>query len=341
MKAIVSYFPEFRTQVMKELAVIDAKQRKRFTDLISLVESPLEGIEANQKLLASKPVFIRHIFPVLAEGIATADKDETCARILEAVVPFCKIAPGEGFAVQCRLRGTELDWTAKDVEVFIGKHFDALGGIPVFADKRIINEDIWIISIFLYGNQFYAGFSRASQNLSSHSDEHRVLSRDSREISRAEKKLKEAINAFHIEVAGNGNALDMGASPGGWTKVLADYGFHVSAVDPGDLHESLRSHPRIKHYKARVENVRFDIPFEIIVNDMNVDPQITAEIMNNLAERLVSKGLAIVTLKLPFSDVDRSVRESLAILDKEYTLLHLRNLSHNRSEITAVIQRKN
>ena len=340
MNAIISYFPEFRTQAIKELAVLEGKPRKRFNDLITLIESPLDIQKALDTLLASKPVFIRHIMPVMAEGDIPVDKAEACAAILTAVAAFATIPAGSGFAVQCRLIATDFEWTAKDVEVHVGQHFDAQGGIPVFADNRIINEDIDIISIFIYKNHFYAGLSKASQNLSSHSDEHRVLSRKSREISRAEKKLKEAINTFRIEVTGNGHALDMGAAPGGWTKVLADYGFHVSAVDPGDLHESLRSHPNITHYKARVENVQFDVPFEIIVNDMNVDPQITAEIMNGLAERLVSKGLAVVTLKLPFSDVERSVSESLAILDAHYHLLHLRSLAHNRSEITALLQKK-
>ena len=340
MNAIVTYFPEYRTQVLKEIAVFGGKERRRFNDLISLVESPVETKEAIEKLLASKPIFLRHIMPVMAEGAVLLDKDETAIQILTAIAPYCMIQPGDGFAVQCRMIDFEAEWGAKDIEVFVGQHFDKLGGVPVFDDRHITNENINIISIFIYKEHFYAGFSRASENLSSHSDEHRILSRSSREISRAEKKLKEAINTFRIEVTGNGHALDMGASPGGWTKVLADYGFHVAAVDPGDLHESLRDHPNITHYKARVENVQFDVPFEIIVNDMNVDPQITSEIMNSLAERLVSKGLAVVTLKLPFYDVERSIRESVAILDEHYTVLHLRHLSHNRREITALLQKK-
>jgi len=343
MKAIVTYFPEYRTQVLKEIAVFEGKERRRFNDLTSLVESPLEVQESIDELLASKPIFLRHIMPVMAEGTVFPDKDVTSADILSAIAPYCTIQAGDSFAVQCRVidaETDETDWGAKDVEVFVGQHFDKLGGVPVFNDQRITNENIYIISIFIYKDRFYAGFSRATENLSSHSDEHRVLSRSSREISRAEKKLKEAINTFQIQVTGNGHALDMGASPGGWTKVLADYGFHVAAVDPGDLHESLRDHPNITHYKARVENVQFDVPFEIIVNDMNVDPQITSEIMNSLAERLVSKGIAVVTLKLPFYDVDRSIRESVAILDAHYEVLHLRHLSHNRREITALLQKK-
>ena len=343
MNAIVTYFPEYRAQVWKEIAVFDGKECRRFNHLISLIESPMDLSEAMDKLIASKPIFLRHIMPVLVEGESSPNKDETCAAIVSAIAPYCTIQESDGFAVQCRVLDAEkdeTDWGAKDIEVYVGQHFDKLGGVPVFHDHRIMNENIYIISIFIYKDRFYAGFSRAAQNLSSHCDEHRVLSRSSREISRAEKKLKEAINTFQIQVTGNGHALDMGASPGGWTKVLADYGFHVAAVDPGDLHPSLQSHPNITHYKARVENVQFDVPFEIIVNDMNVDPQITSEIMNSLAERLVSKGLAVVTLKLPFYDVERSIRESIAILDAHYEVLHLRHLSHNRREITALLQKK-
>jgi len=342
MKAIITYYPEYRTQAKKEITVFDGKMGRRFDDLTALIESPLSVAEATDKLLASKPIFIRHMFPILAEGACSKEKELACATILEAIAPHCGIKPGDGFAVQCRALNLDVndEWGAKDVEVCVGKHFDALGAVPVFADNRIMNEDIFIISVLIYGEYFYAGFSRASQNFSSHSDEHRLLSRSSREISRAEKKLKEAINAFNIQVTGNGNALDMGASPGGWTKVLADYGFHVSAVDPGDLHPSLQNHPNITHYKARVENVQFEIPFEIIVNDMNIDPQDTARIMNDLAPRLADGGLAVVTLKLPFYDVDRAIGESVDILAPYYEVLNLRHLAHNRREVTALLRKK-
>jgi len=342
MKAIITYYPEYRVQAKKEIAVFDGKAVRKFDDLTSLIESPQSVAEATDKLLASKPIFIRHMFPVLAEGVCSKEKEAACSTILEAIAPHCDITPGDGFAVQCRALHLDVndEWGAKDVEVHVGKHFDTLGCVPVFADNRIMNEDIAIISVLIFGEYFYAGFSRASQNLSSHSDEHRLLSRSSREISRAEKKLKEAINAFKIQVTGTGNALDMGASPGGWTKVLADYGFHVSAVDPGDLHPSLHDHPNIKHYKSRIESVQFEIPFEIVVNDMNIDPQDTARIMNDLAPRLVDGGLAVVTLKLPFYDVERAIGESLDILATYYEILNLRHLAHNRREVTALLRKK-
>jgi len=340
MNAIITYFPEFRQQAVKEIAVCGGKVIKRFADHISLVASGAEVQDTLSKLSASKPVFIRHIMPVLAEGDAPLDKNETCMQILAAAESFCTLQAGDRFAVQCRVIASEAEWNAKDIEVCVGSHYDNLGSIPVFADHQIINEDIFIISVFVYKERFYAGFSKASQNLSSHSDEYRILSRKGREISRAENKLKEAINTFRIQVTGKGRALDIGAAPGGWTKVLADYGFDVSAVDPGDLHESLRAHPRITHYKARIETLKFDDPFEIIVNDMNVDPQITAEIMNSLSPLLAQNGLAVVTLKLPFFDVERSISESLAILEPHYALLYLRSLSHNRREITALIQKR-
>ena len=342
MKAIITYYPEYRTQAKKEISVFGGVERKRFNDLTSLIESPESVEAATEKLLASKPIFLRHIFPVLAEGACSKEKEAACGTILEAIAPYCPLRPGDAFAVQCRAIALDVndEWGAKDVEVRIGKHFDALGAVPVFADNRIMNEDVHIISVWICGQYYYAGFSRASQNLSSHSDEHRLLSRSSREVSRAEKKLKEAINAFNITVTGSGNALDMGASPGGWTKVLADYGFHVSAVDPGDLHPSLKNHPNITHYKSRIENVQFEIPFEIIVNDMNIDPQDTARIMNSLAPRLADNGLAIVTLKLPFYDVERAIGESIDILAPVYEVLNLRHLAHNRREVTALLRKK-
>lgn len=278
--------------------------------------------------------------PVSEAGNITGEQLTDCESILNAAKGICPIGQGGYFSVQCRILNGSAGYSAKDIEVFVGTYFDRSGGIPLFSDTDIINEDFDVISVFIYGSVFYIGFSPVSENLNSHGDEYRILSRSGREISRAENKLKEAIAKFKIEIRGEGYALDIGASPGGWTKVLADYGFNVYAVDPGSLKECLYEHPNITHIKDRIENVKLDKQFEIIVNDMNIDPADTSEIMVGLAPMLANGGLAVVTLKLPFSDVDRSIGESTEILSQKYDIISIKNLTHNRSEVTALIRKK-
>ena len=73
---------------------------------------------------------------------------------------------------------------------------------------------------------------------------------------------------------------------------------------------------------------------------MNVDPQITAKIMCDLADKLENDGIAVITLKLPFYDVDRSLGESLEILRKRYDVEAVKSLSHNRREVTALLRKR-
>ncbi len=68
-----------------------------------------------------------------------------------------------------------------------------------------------------------------------------------RYVSRGALKLLAAIEAFHPAIEGK-VALDLGASTGGFTDVLLEYGAQkVYAVDVGrdQLHEKLRNDPRV------------------------------------------------------------------------------------------------
>lgn len=72
---------------------------------------------------------------------------------------------------------------------------------------------------------------------------------------------------------------------------------------------------------------------------MNIDPQDTSNIMNSLSKCLKSKGLAIVTFKLP-NNPEKSILESKKIISKEYKILNINCLFHNRQEVTVLLQKK-
>ncbi|MBI4897150.1 MAG: TlyA family RNA methyltransferase [Actinobacteria bacterium] len=90
------------------------------------------------------------------------------------------------------------------------------------------------------------------------------LARRDRYVSRGGIKLENALNAFaELEIAGH-KALDAGASTGGFTDCLLQReAEHVVAVDVayGELHWSLREHPRVTVIERR--NVRELSPEEL------------------------------------------------------------------------------
>ena len=144
------------------------------------------------------------------------------------------------------------------------------------------------------------GFSKSSENINFHCDEARIRSRvGKKEISRAESKLIEALSTFDVDIDSYGKALDLGATPGGWSKVLADYGYEVLAVDPALLDPVLKDYENIKHIKTKAEDLDLDEPLDLIVNDMNIGSKDTAQIMCEVKHLLKEGGLAIVIIKLP------------------------------------------
>ena len=355
MQFIITYTPHFRKSVLKELQEIDNEItfKKHFEDNLSLIESTMPQSDFLILLEKKKPFFIKHIAPARKEGEITGDLDEDKATILETLL-LCGhiIEKDEKFAIQVRIcngrtkENQPLPYSSKDLEVFIGSYFTEKGGVPIFSDKKIINEDnIRILSIFLNENNFYLGDSNSNQNLNFSCNEYRVSSASGKQkISRAENKLREALAKYKIELGG-GKALDIGASPGGWTKVLLEYGFFVDAVDPGELNPTLLQNPKVKHHKCKIENVvqakefSKDGQYDIIVNDMNVDPATTATIMNILTPCLKEEGLAIVTLKLP-GNPEKGIQEGLKILSENYKVLERNSLFHNRQEITTLLQKR-
>ncbi len=339
-KFIITYTPYFLKSLLKELTSLDEKMKliKKIDNGISLIDVSISKREFTDKLIEHPPIFLKHIMPVDHEGFISGYLETDKEEILKNCLNICSIDENDLFAVQSRIVNATINYSSKDLEVFIGTNYEKKGSIPCFSDTSLKNTDVKIISIFINDNSYYLGYSTSKENLNYHCDEYRLLSKNGREISRAENKLKEALSKFEIKLTKEGIALDIGAAPGGWTKVLADYGYIVYAVDPGNLKEELNNNPNIKHYKCRIESLKFENTFDIIVNDMNVDPQITAEIMNSLAPSLKEGGLAIVTFKLP-GKIEETIKEAKEILSKEYQILKMNSLFHNRQEITVLIKK--
>jgi 23S rRNA (cytidine2498-2'-O)-methyltransferase len=160
------------------------------------------------------------------------------------------------------------------------------------------------------------------------------------QISRSEFKLEELFKVFPLPVVAPGRAADLGASPGGWTRILRGLGHEVWAVDPAALDPRLR-HDRGVHHCATTAG-RFvegnQERFDLVVNDLRMDPHASVAIMNSAADALAPGGLAIVTLKIGGHRPRATVTRSLETLRRRYEVLFARCLFHNRAEVTVVLR---
>jgi 23S rRNA (cytidine2498-2'-O)-methyltransferase len=339
---IVTATPELQKHALKELAEIapDLRKRRDFKNGVFLVETSASSYDFIQGLVQADSIFIKHIMPAQAATTLTRCRNVDLPAILASAQPICRLAVGEHYAVQCRRIGVGYDYGAKDVEVFVGSHFESEGAVPQFSDTMVVADAFQkVISIYLFEDTGFIGFSTVRDNLNEHCDEYRVFSRHPRSVSRAEFKLVEAIRSFRLDLP-PGRALDLGSAPGGWTKVLADSGMHVVAVDPAELDERVAGLSNVTHVRARAEDYVSDAPFDLLVNDMNVEPETSAGVMARLAPYLKPGAYALMTVKLVIRDPSRLLANIVPILEPEYDIIRARNLFHNRLEITVLLRRK-
>lgn len=166
------------------------------------------------------------------------------------------------------------------------------------------------------------------------------LARRPDRISRAEFKLTELLKLRPIGML-SGRALDLGAAPGGWTHVLRELGMSVVAVDPGDLDARLAADSGVVHSRQTAGTFLRSPQgtFELVVNDMRMDPLLSSQVMLQAASVLSPGGLAVVTLKTGATRPVDVTRRCLDVLASRYEVRFARQLYHNRLEITLLLQR--
>lgn len=195
-----------------------------------------------------------------------------------------------------------------------------------------------VISCFAGRRGILLGVNRLEHSLSDWPGGRMRLARSDDRVSRSEFKLEEAIATFGLDLPAGGKAVDLGASPGGWTRILRLHGQEVWSVDPGALDPRLRGDRRIHH--AATTAGRFfaqnRVRFDVVVNDMRMDQVLSARMMVDAAAHLRRGGLAVVTLKGGGKNPLDGARRGMDVLRQEYAVLHARQLHHNRNEITVV-----
>lgn len=141
-------------------------------------------------------------------------------------------------------------------------------------------------------------------------------------------------------------AVDLGASPGGWTWQLTQRGMKVTAVDNGPMDAALMESGLVEHLRADGFTFRPRHPVDWLVCDMVDKPARVVDLVARWFERGDCRA-ALFNLKLPmkrrFDEVhlSRNVLESrLGRLEGTWRV-RMRQLYHDREEITCLVMREN
>ncbi|HVE93161.1 MAG TPA: SAM-dependent methyltransferase, partial [Actinomycetota bacterium] len=245
--------------------------------------------------------------------------------------------PGLPFSVQHRVLPM-LAYRPYEIQVALQDEVQEQVGLPVS-----VRDPQQVLSVVVSDAggalEAHLGVSRTDHNLSAWPGGMRRFAREPDQVSRSEFKLLEALEAFGVTLDDAHHALDLGASPGGWTRILTGRGLRVVAVDPADLHPSVESHPLVTHLRATAGDAfsRRDLPvFDLVANDLRMEARHSAKLTVRAAGLLKpGAGTAIMTLKLPAKRPLRVLDDAMSILSARYRIRGARHLFHNRHEVTA------
>jgi 23S rRNA (cytidine2498-2'-O)-methyltransferase len=363
-----------------DLALIEA--RKAATDVTAIAQLAsgvvlLDCVEGFWGMAESwrqePPIFARHIHPVDVTVPLRGAADDVFAIVDAAEAEIASMLdPDLPFSVQTRVLA-DLPYKPFDINRALSQRLQELSGAPLDVRKPMqivsvvcgqldegrktplgtaedeASHDL-VAQSAIRNPQLaprnsqlaFLGLSLADYNLSDWAGGERRFARETDQVSRAEFKLLEALEVFHIDLPQRGVALDLGAAPGGWTRVLRQREQYVTAVDPAELDPRLAADKAIRHKRVTAEAYLADEPdeFDIIVNDMRMDARDSARLMVDYARQLYPHGIAIMTFKLPESGRRIVLDHAFKILRGAYILAGARQLFHNRSEITVYLKKK-
>jgi 23S rRNA (cytidine2498-2'-O)-methyltransferase len=354
---LVTAHPEFIDVAFNELKRFDRKLH--YVELLApdilLCGFPRETIAHDvttimRQAAEQRPIFVRHLAPV-QDVIQLSNTENGIGELALAIAKlpaFVLLERGQHFAVQTRLIQTDIETASAHDK----KHTYSSGHVNQLLAEAIaeetgavesIKKPQVVVSLLCTMEKAYLGISLTKDNLSDWPGGARHFAQTTEQISRAEFKLLEALEVFGVTLSSQGLALDLGAAPGGWTRLLLEAGMNVVAVDPAKLDDRLSRQPHLEHYRGYAEvylqeKIKRHRKFDIITNDMRMDAREAARLLVEASKCLRTDGFIISVLKLPHArpEIDplKNVNEALRLLSKHFGIVHARQLFHNRQEVT-------
>jgi len=278
-----------------------------------------------------KPIiFLRHIFLIDIEFKINTDKNE----IIDFIYNNIDLKNSFSLQYQSNKNLETQKFSVKNLAVLL---FDRNNNILID-----VKNPTQIVSIYESENSIFIGVANRILNLSNFKGGMPHFSKKYNFVSRAEFKLLEVIDILNLDLSNFDKAIDLGSAPGGWTKVLADSVKEVHSVDPANLDKKVKERQNVKHFNMTTQKYleKFDYSnFDIITNDMKMDPKESVQIILDFYDRLKVGGFVVMTFKLPKNFTYKSILQNIESLKEKYQIVLARQLFHNRSEITVVLKK--
>jgi hypothetical protein len=158
---------------------------------------------------------------------------------------------------------------------------------------------------------------------------------DKRPPSRAFKKLQEALLRFKLPIKQGETAVDLGATPGGWTYVLLQHGLKITAIDRSPLDDSLMRARGVTWMQGNALTWSPGTTVDWLVCDVITTPENTLSILNRWITQKWCKRFC-VTVKFKGSPDLGALTKITDLLASHTTWFDGKQLTHNKNEVTVV-----
>lgn len=158
--------------------------------------------------------------------------------------------------------------------------------------------------------------------------------------SSAHRKLDEALRWLDITPGANDLAVDLGAAPGGWTRVLRNHGASVVAVDRANMDDALLKDPLVRHLRKDASDVDLvALDPTLLVCDVIWEPEKALAVIKRSLGLPRLRAL-VVTLKLrqPVDFAALAAGVALAT-DTDGFSGRVKHLLANKLEVTVLMRR--
>ncbi len=216
-----------------------------------------------------------------------------------------------------------------------------------WSDRHLVNAKAareaggWVAQVCVRSPvEAVIGFQRAVELHSMHPGGRARMRVEGESPSRAAKKLEEAFDWFGVAPTRGDRCVDLGAAPGGWTKVLLDRGAIVTAVDPGQMAAGIRANRSLVHVLGSAFDYAPDSPVDWLFCDMVWRPLEVVALLAKWARRGWA-SMMIANVKLPMKSKAEFVHRLRDVLrDGGWEHVRVRQLYHDREEVTFAANRK-
>lgn len=333
-RIIASVAPEWRDTAVDMLAesLPDARFQPLGEDLLAITAEGLNIAAVASDVTEAPNPFVRHLFREVGRI------DVPSRQTLEATVPAI-MAAWTDLPVPLPEAASLQVWASGPVDLAfrpdtLRRELEArLTQQGIQARRAGMTQ---VLSACIADHQILLGLNSVANAISDWPGGRVRLARPREQVSRSEFKLEELFRTTDLRPPRHGVALDLGASPGGWTRILRGYGLKVIAVDPAELDQRLRDDPGIRQVRTTSNPFleQTTDTFDMIVNDMRMDPGMSVGLMIDAAQQLKPAGMMIMTLKLsPYAAI-RTIHNAVDRLSTVVDIQLVRQLHHNRNEIT-------